>query len=134
MKRRKHVIVTTAEEFQAAMRDSWSEADFTAAVIALAQEHHWLCVHMRPARTDKGWRTAGVGDIEGWPDIAAAKVGYRNVFLELKVKNRMATKKQVKWLDALHSGGAIAATVWPWEWALLVNVFAGKGALLEGGR
>ena len=41
---------------------TWTEAEFTAAVIADATAAGWLVFHARPARTTQGWRTAMSGE------------------------------------------------------------------------
>lgn len=89
----------TTAEYRQAVRDAWTEQEFTDAVIALFQEHGWLVHHDRPARTEKGWRTAVQGDA-GFPDIVAAKDGWV-VFAELKSGGGRVTASQDAWLTAI---------------------------------
>ncbi len=82
-----------------------SEADFTTAVIELAQYRKWMVTHFRPARTARGWRTAIQGDT-GFPDLVLARGG-RVLFVELKVGKGVLRKDQRKWFDAIGN-----AVVW----------------------
>lgn len=90
----------TPEEYKALVRDSWSEKQFQAEVIALAKSCGWLCHHSRPALTQEGrWTTALQGDA-GFVDAVLARNGVV-YFIELKVKGRKRTPKQLEWAAAL---------------------------------
>jgi VRR-NUC domain len=56
--------------------------------------------HFRPARTEKGWRTAGAYDAQGWPDLVLVRD--RVIFAEVKVQRGRLQPDQVVWLDALR--------------------------------
>lgn len=83
-----------------------SEADFTTAVIELAQYMGWMVCHFRPARTARGWRTAIQGDT-GFPDLVLARKGHV-LFVELKVGRNVLRADQRKWADAI----GVTAHVW----------------------
>src|ERR1700693_5366687 len=52
----------TTDDYAALVRNQWTEAEFTTAVIELAQANGWLAYHQRPARLKNGsWRTPGRG-------------------------------------------------------------------------
>lgn len=107
-----------ASEFRA---QATSEADFTAAVVELAQWCGWRTVHFRPARTGRGWRTAVQGNGIGWPDLFAVR-GHRVLAAELKVKSNKPTAAQAAWLAAL-AGAGVEVHVWrPADWDELVKV------------
>jgi VRR-NUC domain len=92
-----------------------TEAEFLAQVLELARLCGWLCAHFRPARTNRGWRTAVQGDGAGWPDLLLAK-GERLVVAELKVARRKLTAAQQQWLTAFRRAG-VPAYVWrPEAW------------------
>jgi hypothetical protein len=75
-----------------------SEAEFTTQVVQLFQLRGWMVVHIRPAKTAKGYRTPYEGD-PGLPDIIASRRG-RTILAELKVGKNKPTQEQREWLDA----------------------------------
>jgi hypothetical protein len=85
------------------------EAELQAAVIETARLFNWRVAHFRPARTNRGWRTAMTGD-PGWPDLTLAREG-RLVFLELKQKGKRPTVEQEGWLGVLSSVPGVEARV-----------------------
>ena len=86
-----------------------SEADLLAAVLSTAERFGWLAHHDRPARTEKGWRTAVEGDA-GFPDLVLARDSVV-LFIELKSATGRVSVTQQRWLDAL------GAQVWrPDQW------------------
>jgi hypothetical protein len=82
-----------------------SEDDLKAAVIQAARLLGWRVAHQRPARTEKGWRTAIEGDA-GFPDLCLARDG-RVLFRELKSAKGKPTADQQVWLEALGDYGGI---------------------------
>lgn len=44
-----------------------TEAQFTDAVLEYAKVCGWRSIHLRPAKTEKGYRTAVQGDGKGFP-------------------------------------------------------------------
>ena len=98
-----------------------SEAEFTSQVVQLFQLHGWMVVHIRPAKTAKGYRTAYEGD-PGLPDIIASRLG-RTILAELKVGKNKPTQEQREWLDA--SSGYLW---YPSDWKQIEAV-AERGAL-----
>ncbi len=82
-----------------------SEADLLANVIEMAHTYGWLVAHFRPARTEKGWRTAVQGD-KGFPDLCLARYG-KVLIVELKAEKGKTTPEQANWLyevGADHGG------------------------------
>ena len=78
-----------------------TEAEFTRQVIELAKHRGWLVMHQRPARTDKGWRTAISGHA-GFPDLVMVRGG-RLIFAELKVGKNKLSAAQERWLAELRN-------------------------------
>ena len=76
-----------------------TETQFASAVEDLLELYGWLWCHFRPAKTDKGWRTALSGH-KGLPDYVAAKSG-RLLMFELKSAAGKVSQAQQEWLDAL---------------------------------
>lgn len=76
------------------------ESSLQDVVIAAARRRGWLCVHHRPARTEKGWRTAVQGDGKGFPDLVLVR-HERIIFAELKSQRGAVSKDQRRWLDTL---------------------------------
>ena len=110
-----------------------SENKFLDQVFSLAHTLGWRVVHFRPARVlENGvetWRTAGQGDIEGYPDILALK-GKRLVVMELKSEDAPgATKEQLAWLGAFHEVGAETHVARPSDWLAILKVFDPEGRL-----
>ncbi len=99
-----------------------TEAKFTKMVIDLAKLHHWRVAHFRPARTNKGWRTAMSGDV-GFPDLVLAKAG-RVVFAELKVGKNWPTAEQAVWLEALEGSQNLSCIWYPEDWDDIVRILS----------
>ena len=76
-----------------------TEAQFAQAVIELAQYRGWMVVHFRPARTEKGWRTAMTGD-RGFVDLVLARRGVV-LHVELKTMHGRIGKGQQEWADQI---------------------------------
>ena len=81
-----------------------TEAGFTQAVIAFARLHGWRTLHMRPARTAKGWRTPVAGDGVGFPDLLMCR-GDEVIASELKVGKNKLSAAQQDWITALEAAG-----------------------------
>lgn len=111
----------TPEEVLALVRESWTEAEFTRELVALARSLGWLAVHFRAARTAKGWRTALTGD-PGYVDVTLAK-GRRVIFAELKAKGRRLRSGQERWAAVLAAvGGNVLYRKWePKDWNTIVE-------------
>ena len=93
-----------------------SERDFTTKVIDRAKAMGWRVFHPRPARTAQGWRTAGQGTPQGFPDLVLA-LDTVVLFVELKSQKGKLTDEQKDWL--LHTNGA----VWrPQDWPAICEV------------
>lgn len=83
-----------------------SEADFQQRVMDAARRAGWLCVHFRPAKTQRGvWVTPMTGD-KGFPDLALAKDG-RVILAELKSDTGKPSKEQLAWLAAVGGHGRL---------------------------
>ena len=59
----------------------------------------WLVAHFRPARTERGWRTPGQYDAQGFPDLAIARDGQVEL-IEVKSGRGKTTDHQAAWLAA----------------------------------
>ena len=77
-----------------------SEKDFSRQVEDLLKTFHWRWCHFRPARTERGWRTALSGH-QGFPDYIATK-GNRLLFAELKSEKGKLSPEQELWIDSLR--------------------------------
>ena len=79
------------------MRSNWE-----AAIEQLLDLYHWQWMHMRPAQTVRGWRTAASG-CPGWPDYYAMRVErsgeVRTLVIEAKGQRDKPTPDQQSWLD-----------------------------------
>jgi hypothetical protein len=110
-----------------------SEAEWQSRVIDYAKLRGWLVHHTRPARTEKGWRTALEGDA-GFPDLVLARRG-QVLFVELKKDGESLRANQRDWLNALMGprlvfekdldDGRHAIYVWrPAQWDLVQRILA----------
>lgn len=77
-----------------------SEDDFLTWVIDLAHIRLWLVAHFRPAKTDKGWRTAVQADGKGFFDLVLVR-DRRIILAELKSEKGNLSEDQDKWMRAL---------------------------------
>jgi hypothetical protein len=86
------------------------EAPFVDRVVDLAKRTGWLVTHFRPARTQRGYRTAIQGH-KGFPDVVLARDGVV-LFRECKTDTGRLAPEQRAWLAALPD-----AAVWrPRDW------------------
>ena len=92
-----------------------SEAKFVDNIIDMARWYQCRVAHFRPARTEKGYRTAMQGDV-GFPDLVIARDGWV-ILAECKARLGKATPGQKKWLTALGGYGRL----WhPHDWPDIV--------------
>jgi hypothetical protein len=87
-----------------------SEDDLLTAVLDLARLFGLKVAHFRPAKTDRGWRTAVQGDGKGYPDLTIAGPGGA-LFVELKSATGRPSREQQEWLAMLNRAGAGTA-IW----------------------
>ncbi len=101
-----------------------SEAEFTRQVLQLCALHGWRTIHLRPARSLKGWLTAVAGDGVGFPDLLALR-GSRLIVAELKRdRTQKPTWAQEAWLAAFRLAG-VPAYVWtPEDWTAIEEVLS----------
>lgn len=107
-----------------------TEEQWQQQVIDLAQALGWVCAHFRPAKTERGWRTAVQADGAGFPDLVLVRAP-RLIFAELKSATGRVSPDQRRWLEALgavgeyvdtgpglvSTGGAVETHVWrPGDW------------------
>lgn len=81
-----------------------TESALLLGVLDIARLLGWRSLHLRPARTAHGWRTAVAGDGVGWPDLFMVR-GHRIVAAELKAGRGRTTPEQDAWLAALALAG-----------------------------
>ena len=77
-----------------------TEAELQEAVVGVARTLGWRVAHVRPARTEKGWRTAWSYDGKGFVDLTLVRE-WRLLFVELKGERGKVAPEQQGWLDAL---------------------------------
>ncbi len=85
-----------------------TEIDFQRQLVGpngLATMLGWLHVHFRPAKTERGWRTPGSGELlEGWPDLVLVRArDKRLIFAELKSELGDLSLEQLRVFDVLRS-------------------------------
>lgn len=72
-----------------------TEDDYVRRIIDTAHLYGWRVTHFRPARTDKGWRTALQGD-GGFVDLVLAKHG-AVLHVEVKTDKGRVRPDQLEW-------------------------------------
>jgi hypothetical protein len=113
-----------AGEYFTMERTLIKECDFASQVEDLLKLYGWLWVHNRPARTQKGWRTALSG-YKGFPDYVAVKEG-RLLFIELKGDTGKPTLEQDRWNEELSKTGAEVGVFYPRHFGVLRQILAGE--------
>jgi len=90
-----------------------SEAEFQAAVVALAEINGWRVLHVRKSlgRRDGAvaWQTTT--NLKGWPDLLMWRPGRRIVAAELKSDRGRVTAEQSDVLESLAAAD-VATYVW----------------------
>ena len=92
-----------------------TESELLAAVLELAAFAGFRCHHVRPAWSQRGYRTPLQGD-KGFPDLCLC--GHKRLLIvELKSEDGEVTPEQWLWIEALTLAG-IEAYIWrPDDWA-----------------
>jgi hypothetical protein len=86
--------------------------DLVDAIVEMSGHLGWLRCHFRPARTNRGYRTALQGDA-GFPDLVLVREDDRRlIFAEVKGDGDRIRPEQQRWLDAL---GDVARSLVPTE-------------------
>jgi VRR-NUC domain len=91
-----------------------SEEELQSAVIELAHLFGWVVAHFRPAKTERGWRTAVSADGAGFPDLVLVRE--RVIFAELKSQRGHLSEQQRMWSTSLVQAGAEIYTWRPAQW------------------
>ncbi len=102
-----------------------SEQDWQTRVTDYAALKGWAWIHVRPARTVKGWRTPVSGPLgAGWPDLILVRDG-RLVAIELKSASGRLTGEQRTVLAALSRiPGVDTMVARPCDWGTVQEVLS----------
>ena len=87
-----------------------SEDDLLTAVLDMARLFGLHVAHFRPAKTERGWRTAVQADGKGYPDLTIVGLG-GVLSRELKSATGPSSAEQKVWAAKLTGAGADFA-VW----------------------
>lgn len=93
-----------------------TETDLLANVLDACRTFGARTLHIRPARTDKGWRTPVSGDGKGFPDLLIVCRDGRILWRELKSAKGRLTHDQAAWLNDLHAAGQNVGVWRPEHW------------------
>ena len=85
------------------------ESELQTTITAAAELGGWTVAHFRPARTKHGWRTPGMYQAAGWPDLFMVRAGVVLAW-ELKASTKV-TDDQRRWLELLADVPNIDARV-----------------------
>jgi len=107
-----------------------NETELLEQTIELAMLRGWRVTHVRPARTDDGWRTPYQGH-SGLPDLILARRG-QVLLAELKSNDRRAkpTPDQQAWLAAAGGNGFLWRPT-TWESEVIPTLTAPVAAALD---
>lgn len=94
-----------------------TEADFATWFEDLLHRFNWTLAHFRPAKTEKGWRTAVSCDGAGFPDyICISPVtpdGTRRLLVvELKSATGKVSPEQQAWLEMFAQVESAEVYIW----------------------
>ncbi len=105
-----------------------TERELQDWIVGAARLLGWRVAHFRPAWTEKGWRTAGAYDAQGWPDLCLVRE--RVVFAEVKLERGRLAAEQDAWLDVLRNAGQEVHIWRPRDWTsgLVENVLRRQAA------
>lgn len=99
------------------------EREFQDSFIPYVQHRGWRVIHIRPARSDKGWRTPVQGNGKGFPDNLLLR-GDRSLVAELKRVGEKPDADQKAWLAAFEAAGWEVYVWTPADWAEIEAVTA----------
>lgn len=105
---------TAAEARRRAFRDM-PEEELLGQVIQMAASMGWSTAHFRPAKSDRGWRTAVQGDGVGFPDLVllrSVEGRARCVVAELKSTRGRPTPQQQGWLILWRTIPGVEVYIW----------------------
>lgn len=105
-----------------------NEREFMGRIVDLARTYGWSVAHFRPARTEKGWRTAVAYDGQGFPDLVLCHPQHGVIFAEVKAEGGRLSIEQERWLRDLDRAGARVFGWWPKHWDGIVAVLSGGRA------
>lgn len=97
-----------------------SEDVFLGMVLDLANLRGWLAAHFRPAKTERGWRTAVQADGAGFPDLVLVRD--RVIYAELKSEKGSLSSAQGIWMLALEKAGQEIYCWRPSDWPKIEEV------------
>jgi len=106
---------TSTLDYDSDIANAMSEAALQNAIYELAKTLGWRVAHFRPAKTERGWRTAGSYDAAGFPDMVLVKFG-RVLFFECKSEKGIPSVEQRDWIDALNYNRKRCFLVRPSHW------------------
>lgn len=86
-----------------------SEQELQDGIVDAARVFRWSVAHFRPARTEKGWRTPGQYDAQGWPDLVLVRASSPIIACEVKGKRTPTTPEQIAWLERFAESGHACA-------------------------
>lgn len=81
------------------------EYAFQSSVVQLARSAGWAVRNVRPAWTDKGWRTPEMSDGIGFPDLTLVKPGVGILYRELKSDTGRLNANQEAWGNLITKAG-----------------------------
>lgn len=98
-----------------------SEEEFLGQIIELAHLYQWRVHHVRPAWTNKGWRTPIQGDV-GFPDLVLAR-SPRVIIAEVKSEKGRLTPEEREWLTEVDTCVGVESYLWrPRMWDDIVGI------------
>ena len=106
--------MTTNPLLRSQLDAAMTEHQWMEQVVAYARLRGWLCAHVGPAQTSKGWRTAVSYDGAERPDLCLVRE--RLILAELKTEAGRVSVEQRHWRIALKLAGAEHYLWRPSDW------------------
>lgn len=105
MKRRR-VASKRNSIFNVPLANAMTEDELLTCVLDAARALGWRTAHFRPAKTERGWRTAVQGDGKGFADLVCVNPRMGEViYVECKSERGKLTPEQEQWRQALTDVG-----------------------------
>lgn len=109
--------MTPSRPAVAVLAAAMSEDELLACVIDACRALGWKTAHFRPAKTERGWRTAVSGDGKGFFDLVLMHERMGEVlFVELKSERGKQSPEQFEWHRTAIAAGQRVFVWYPSTW------------------
>ncbi len=120
---------TSVDKYHRRQAQQMNQMELGRNILWLVHTLSGMAIHIRPAKTEKGWRTPGEGDIENYPDWTIfLPLQGRCIWAELTMVGKKPTPGQIAYGEAIIKAGG------EWYWWTPEQWFSGEiERILAGG-